>query len=302
MAKFRTQHSRGSGKGGVFSGRLIMIFIIMAALVAGVLLFSKSNLFQKSTVVEITNYDLPDDRFFIPSTKNGTLVHHKHYSLSYDESAEQAEWVAYYLTKASLQAKNVLRAKRFNEDPLVKTQSASHGDYIRSGYDRGHLVPAADMAFSKTAMQETFYMSNISPQIRNFNGAVWRELEESVRDWAYKYGALYVVSGPIYGNGQKRIGNSGVRVPEAFFKVILDLESRDKKAIAFRLENKVSYEPLTTYMISVDQLEAETGFDFYGDLLEDDIEEYLEANIDQSKWPISKKRFDLRNTKWNKVN
>ena len=300
MAKFRTQHSRGS-KGGVFSGRLIMVFIIMAGLVAGAFLIAKSNLSQLKTSSDILNYNLPKDRYFIPTTKNGTLVHHKHYSLSYDESAEQSEWVAYFLTKSSLQAKNVPRAKRFNRDPLVPTESASHGDYIRSGYDRGHLVPAADMAFSQTAMNETFYMSNISPQLRQFNGAVWRELEESVRDWAYKYEALYVISGPIYGDSQKTIGNAKVRVPEAYFKVLLDLESKEKKAIAFRLDNKVSYLPLTDYMITIDELEDQTGFDFYGNLLEDDIENRLESEIDPSDWPLSKKRFDLRNTKWNKV-
>jgi len=301
MAKFRRQHGQESRGGGVFSGRLVMIFIIMIAMIFGVLWFAKTDLFQDDISESVPSYDTPEDRYFIPTTKNGTVIHHKHYSLSYDESAEQAEWVAYYLTKSSLQAENVPRAKRFNVDPLIKTKSAAHGDYIRSGFDRGHLVPAADMAFSTTAMKETFYMSNISPQLRQFNGAVWRELEESVRDWAYKFKGIYVVSGPIFGNSNETIGKARVRVPEAFFKVLLDLESSPKKAVAFRLDNKVSYEPLTSYMITIDDLENETGFNFFSDLLEDDIEAELESKISKSSWPLSKKRFDLRNTKWNSV-
>ncbi len=72
----------------------------------------------------------------------------------------------------------------FRPDDKVKTGSATPADYRSSGYDRGHLVPAADMAFSAEAMSATFVMSNISPQARNFNNGVWRELEELTRSWA----------------------------------------------------------------------------------------------------------------------
>lgn len=272
----------------------------MVLMVVGTLYYAKSDLFSDSAD-DLPDYNQPSDRYFLPSTKNGKLVHHKHYSLSYDESAEQAEWVAYYLTRASLQKENVPRAKRFNVDPLVSTGSANHGDYIRSGYDRGHLVPAADMAFDVTAMKETFFMSNISPQLRNFNGAVWRELEESVRDWAYKYNGLYIVSGPIFGDSNKRIGKSKVLVPDAFFKVILDMESKEQKGIAFLLDNKVSYDHLSDLAITIDELEEQSGFNFFDELIDDDLEEKIESSLATSDWPFSKKRFDLRNTKWNRL-
>ena len=94
------------------------------------------------------------------------------YTLNYDEQHEQASWVAYILTSTHIRG-TVNRTNDFREDYKVKTGSASLSDYKGSGYDRGHLAPAGDMKWSSTAMSESFFMSNISPQMAfdaRFNG------------------------------------------------------------------------------------------------------------------------------------
>jgi len=96
---------------------------------------------------------------YLPSSSNGQLVKHTYYSMSYNEEHEQPEWVAYELKAAQFKGKWVKRKDNFRPDPKVKTKSAGLSDYKRSGYDRGHLVPAGDMAFNERAMSETFYMS-----------------------------------------------------------------------------------------------------------------------------------------------
>ena len=130
-----------------------------------------------------------------------TVEDHEHrayeyYSLCYRESYEQAEWSAYCLTDEHL-VKNAGRSDDFRADPKISTGSATPDDYKKTGYDRGHLSPAADFAFDKTAMSETFYMTNMSPQTGSFNRGIWKDLESTVRTWAKKFGRVYVVSGPI---------------------------------------------------------------------------------------------------------
>jgi len=243
----------------------------------------------------------PVDKTFFPESTTGEVVHHKHYSLSYDEEHEQAEWVAYKLTEKSLRMPNVKRAKRFKDDKAVSTTSAYHNDYSHSGYTRGHLAPAGDMAFSTEAMQESFYMSNMSPQLKEFNGGIWRELEETVRDWAFDHDELYIVSGPVLKEGHiiKKIGRNEVSVPDQFYKIILDIKGRDKKAIAFLMPNEASTKPLKSYVSSIDQIEEIVDIDFFADFLDADLEKELEASTSTKGWKFDTKRFEKRVRQWN---
>jgi hypothetical protein len=111
------------------------------------------------------------------------IISHTAYLLSYNEEHEQANWVAYMLTSSKL-GSGLERSNRFLEDPLVASGTATNADYAKSGYDRGHLAPAADMSWSMQVMQESFYYSNMSPQLPGFNRGIWKKLEEKVRDWA----------------------------------------------------------------------------------------------------------------------
>lgn len=244
-----------------------------------------------------------DKRNFLPEDSESEIIHHSYYSLGYNEKLEVPNWVAYKLTEESLRIKNVPRADRFKTDPEVDHRSAKHSDYSHSGYTRGHMAPAGDMAFSKDAMQESFYMSNMTPQIRTLNNGIWRELEENVRDWAYDNDEIYVVSGPLfYGKPSKYIGKSTkVAVPDAFFKAILDIEGSKQKSIGFIIPHEKSDKHLREYAVTIDDIEKETDMDLFPDLiLDDDKEENLESQMNVNQWQIDKKRFNQRVNNWNK--
>ena len=106
--------------------------------------------------------------FGIPG-KADTIIDRPGYALGYIEYHEQPAWVIYIMTKAEAATKVAKRTNKFRTDPEIPTGSATTGDYRRSGYDRGHLAPAADMAFSWQTMADSFFMSNMSPQKPAFN-------------------------------------------------------------------------------------------------------------------------------------
>lgn len=227
------------------------------------------------------------------------IVIHSTYSLGYNEESEQASWVGYQLTREQLNRPRVKRKDWFEEDPLVLTKSAHHRDYSGSGYTRGHLIPAADRAFSREAVDETFFMSNMSPQLRAFNGGVWRDLEEHVRDWARKHKELYIFTGPVLHelNG-KYIGKSSqVEVPEQFYKV---LWAPGVGSIGFVMPNQISTRPLMDFAVSVDQVESVAEIDFFKDMMPGRDEEKIESQFDETLWPIDEQRYRKRVDEWNR--
>ncbi|MCC6459037.1 MAG: DNA/RNA non-specific endonuclease [Saprospiraceae bacterium] len=233
----------------------------------------------------------------LPHSTTGELVRHSYYTLSYAEEHEQAEWVVYELTRDRLNENWVERATSFRPDPGVRTESATPRDYSGSGYDRGHLCPAADMAFDTLAMSESFFMSNMSPQVKAFNGGIWRELEECTRDWARKFNHLYVVTGPVLTRaGKGQIGFSKVTVPAAYFKVLLAPEQQ--QAIAFVLPNEMNTRPVMDFAGSIDQAEKLTGLDFFPQLLSGE-KEALENKLDLDAWPVNQGRYKKRLDEWN---
>ncbi|MCB9329874.1 MAG: DNA/RNA non-specific endonuclease [Lewinellaceae bacterium] len=238
---------------------------------------------------------VPDE--ILPESTTGVVVHHTYYTFSYSEDHEQAEWVTYELTRERLNKNWVERGSSFRPDPDVRTESATPNDYRGSGYDRGHLVPAADMAFNDLAMSETFFMSNMSPQVRGFNGGIWRELEECTRDWARQFEKLYVVTGPVLSRrALGQIGFSKVTVPPGYFKVLL--APAQHRAIAFVLPNEISTNPLMEYATTIDKVEDLTGIDFFPRLLTG-LDEELEGSLDKSAWQVDNKRYDKRVKEWN---
>lgn len=211
------------------------------------------------------------------------VVYHKAYALQYDEKYEQADWVAYELTKDMVEGSKYKRSNKFRADPDVKTGSANPSDYTKSGYDRGHLCPAADMSWDSVAMLESFYMSNMSPQVPGFNRGIWKRLEEEVRQWAVANKGIYVVTGPILSENPPTIGKNKVAVPNYYYKVILDYTEPEIKGIGFVLPNKFSSKPLYYYSVTIDFVEALTGIDFFPEL-PDSVEEKIEGTAEKGKW------------------
>ena len=210
------------------------------------------------------------------------LIRHSYYSLSYNEKYEQANWVYYTLTDKMVSGGGQERSNKFKADMMVPSGSAKSSDYTKSGYDRGHLCPAADMGFSPASMEESFLMSNISPQAPDFNRGIWKELETEVRKWAKKEHKIYVVTGPVFKDNKGTIGADQVLVPGYFFKIIYE-ETGEPKMIAFVFPNRKSDRPLTDFAVPVDEAEKLTGFDFFSQL-PDELENKLESRVDFSEW------------------
>ncbi|WP_439184534.1 DNA/RNA non-specific endonuclease [Carboxylicivirga taeanensis] len=214
-----------------------------------------------------------------PSAR-GEVVEHTYFSLSYKESHEQAEWVYYQLTPALVSGQQN-RTDNFRPDSKVSTGSASLADYKSSGYDRGHLCPAADMKINNKAMHETFLMSNMSPQDPSFNRGIWKKLEATVRSWALSQGPIHIATAGILSANCACIGPNQVAVPLYFYKVIY--APATQMMIAFILPNEGSNKPLQSYVVSVDEVEQRTGLDFFPQL-DDKLENRLEAQSKPEQW------------------
>lgn len=225
--------------------------------------------------LEIPNYVVsrPEER-----------IEHLAYTVSYNPNWRIPNWVAYELTARETEGVEE-RAKHFVPDPDVKGVCPETRDYSNSGYDRGHMAPAGDMKWSEQAMRESFYMTNICPQNHNLNAGDWKTIEEKARDWAAKYGKLYVVCGPIVSQNPQTIGKAKVAVPDAFFKVFLCKNGKNWQAIGFLCENVAGHRKLSTYCKSVDEIEALTGIDFFPKL-NDKVENEIEASYDIALWGI----------------
>lgn len=222
---------------------------------------------------------------FLPKSTTNQIVVHDNYTLSYNEKYEQSEWVAYHLKKNQLLSNHYERPF-FIEDPKVKTHSADWRNYKKSGYDKGHLCPAGDMKFSKKAFDDTFYTSNISPQLHNFNDGVWNRLEQKVRYWASKYNDLYVITGGVLQNGLKTIGKENVAVPNYFYKILVYKSENEINMIGFLVPHKESNLPLYKFVVPVDKIELLTKIDFFPKL-DDVIENYLEKSSDYKAWSFN---------------
>ena len=221
-----------------------------------------------------------------PTLNSGEkITKHMAYTVSYNHKHMQANWVAYELTMAHTMGA-AERESRFVIDPIISPHTARTEDYTKSGFDRGHLAPAADMKYSEQAMKESFYTSNISPQRPGLNRGIWKQLEEKIRDWAPANRPLFIATGPVLNEPLEQfIGYyNRISVPKRFFKVILDT-AQPARAIGFVFPNTGSALPLSSFALSVDAVEQITGRDFFPNL--PDIQE---ASVEKSWVP---KRWDL---------
>jgi endonuclease G len=226
--------------------------------------------------VSIANLELPR-----PSPHD-QIIKHTGYFLSFNSAFRIANWVAYELTAEETVAV-VKRNDKFIPDPLLSSGTVSNADYKGSGYDRGHLAPSADMCYSYQTMAESFYLSNMAPQVPGFNRGIWSKLEAQVRQWAVDDKAVYVVTGTVLTKGLPAIGYHQITVPALFYKVILDYTEPDIKGIAFILPNQGSQEPLQHFAVTIDSVERFTGTDFFYQL-PDEQEKIIESTVDLNKW------------------
>jgi len=245
----------------------------------------------------------------LPEVKDGEeVIVHSAMSLVYSEQHEQAKWVTHIITADIIDGKGK-RTNNFRKDPLVKTGSAEGEDYFLKtkkpkpkkgytydgfGYDRGHLAPSADFKWSKKALSESFFYSNMSPQLPKFNRNKWAKLEGLLRGYitSHPNTQLYVVTGPLLNDSlpkQKRSVN-GLSIPKYYYKVALDL--KNKQAIAFIMPNKEIKHPISSFAVDINEVEEVTGINFFYQL-DDVLEEELESQKEISVWVPEKQKGDV---------
>jgi len=206
------------------------------------------------------------------------------YVVGYSEQRRNPLWAAYRLGPhdGSLAPK---RPDYFSVDRRTIAR-ISEDDYPRSGYDRGHLAPNYAIAtrYGRKAQLETFQMSNIVPQKHDLNGEAWNDLEQIIASrYANELAEVWVITGPIFDEQIERL-KSGVEVPDAFYKIVLDELNGRPRALAFIMPQTAR--PKDTpqqYLTTVDAVEQATGLDFFV-TLPDDIEEQMESAWSGRMW------------------
>lgn len=235
-------------------------------------------------LITITDAFCQDLNYMPATVNNNQVLNYTQFSLSYNEEHEQADWVAYKLTEEEV-AMRQDRCNCFKSDKQVTTKSAVKSDYGSTGFDLGHLAPAADNNLSKKANKESFLMSNISPQTPGFNRGIWKQLEAWVRDQAELHSAVYVVTGPVFSNNLGTLGKNNVTIPGYFYKVLLRPEGEKMVTIAFLIPHLGASDNFQDYIVTVNTVETLTNLDFFPDL-DDALENTIESQYRPKKWGL----------------
>lgn len=207
---------------------------------------------------------------------------YKGMDLSFNPQYHIPNWVSWELTSDETSGE-VSRTNKFSADPEIP-ESAETWDYNYSGYDRGHMAPAGDMRWDREAMEQTFLMTNICPQVKSLNAGSWKNLEEKCRLWAQADSAIYIVCGPVIdGKPIEYIGDTRVYVPRRFFKVIISPYANPARGIGFIMPNGKVPGGMQACAVPIDSVESLTGHDFFASL-PDDIEADVESQCDFHYW------------------
>jgi len=215
-----------------------------------------------------------DDKF-LPKHK-GQLLEKVGFIIDYDTINLLPYWVAYELNDYETEG-DIERKDYYKKDPHV-SNCPSHDKYTCSGYDRGHLKPAADSKSNNQQMEDCSLMSNITPQTEQFNRNIWKDLEDNARDLAKKYNSIYIVTG----RSNAFIGSldSGIMVPSYYWKSILIEKGIETFVESFLIPNSCSkYDSLINYFVSVDELELKINLDLFSQL-PDSIEVHVESVLE----------------------
>lgn len=219
-----------------------------------------------------------------PGATNEHLLHQTHYVINYDDDLRVPLWVGYRLRKVDVQVHRT-RTECFRDDPrLEQAEAAFCGDYDEPTYDRGHMVPNADMTRSEAAMINTYMFSNMVPQHDKFNRVIWSRLESYVRDWAEVKGEIYVITGAVFDrddDGSRDPDNGTqvdwmepqkrVAVPSDFYKIIFyERPNGYIETMTFLLPHEDSSPTgradsdsyLVQHLTKIDAIEVLTGIDF----------------------------------------
>lgn len=235
-----------------------------------------------------------------------TLVCHSAYCLVFDDNHKIAKWTAHIISHEIVNGV-VSRTNDFRVDTLIKNGSSEEADYFLKfeddkgkikydgfGYDRGHLAPSADFRWSQIALSESYYYSNMTPQLPEFNREIWAEIEDFMRQYIYDNPTkdIYVVTAPVLNDNLKKQHRSKnkISIPEYHYKIAVDLE--DKKGIAFLVPQENLGYPIESYVVNIDSIEKITNINFYPKLSAED-ENKIETSADIRQWRSGRDKNDI---------
>ncbi len=223
----------------------------------------------------------------LPGGIDNVTVKYDYMTVYFNPSQRIPNCVAYELTRTQVSMADAPDAERrdnykFYRDENVKG-CPDWWEYKNTGYTRGHMAPAMDMRWNKTAMAQCFMMTNMCPQLQELNDGQWRHMEEAIHSWGRKNERLVIFTGPVMSQDMKKMGKKhNIAVPERFFKVVYAPASN--RAIAFVMDNRELDKTWTSYAVTIDHVEGLTGIDFLS-ALDDDIETAVESKQNIKNWP-----------------
>ena len=237
------------------------------------------------------------------------------YCVEWDTDIHAQRWSCWQMYKA-INAQSTSRYKASNDGSLSPScQYPNDQDleekyrltadpYKSSGFDHGHICPSADRLCSYEANYQTFFITNMQPQNSNFNGSnddgainqrsPWYRLETKVREWSSTCDTMYVCKGGTIDKSENILQyltdkinrQNKIPVPKYFFVAIFAKKGTSYKAVGFWMEHVSSYSsqlPLSSYAMSIDDLESRTGIDFFCNL-PDNVEDVVEKTYSASDW------------------
>lgn len=264
--------------------------------------------------VSVTGYEIPhlnDQNVYADHYVTMDGVQILNYALEWDNTKRHANWVAFTFDTTT-SADNVKRTDAWSVDPKLPAEmQVQESDHKNDGFDKGHLCASEDRVYLKEANEQTFYYSNMSPQLNDFNGGFWRKLETRVQTWGRStadgvYDKVYVTKGGTLNKLLKNFKGTtvnggtpttdangftihGLACPEYYYMAVLSQKDDVFHAIAFLVPHKEgmtenpSSDELKEYVVSVDKLEEETGIDFFCNL-PDVLENEVEAACNLNDW------------------
>lgn len=260
---------------------LLVVFAIFACVVTYALTHnSRGTSEDKDRAVSTMFYD-DLEMTVTPADMPSRIKDYVGFKVSFNKSTRVPNWVGWELLRSETDGA-ISRSNKFWEDEQVEG-CASLQDYRGSGYDRGHMCPAADQKWSAKAMADCFVLTNMAPQAHALNGGAWKTLEEKERLWAQRDSAIVIVAGPVYTSDSPETIGAGVRVPDAFYKVLLAPYVEKPRAIGFIYPNMSAPGNMQNYVVTVDEVERITGMDFFS-ALPDSIEEKVESVASFKEW------------------
>jgi len=222
-----------------------------------------------------------------PAPNDIEVLDRGEFKIGWSSKLRHPVWCAYHVEKEKRHEAG--KRPNFSRDRSVQS-APTPSAYERSGYDRGHMAPNYAIAtrYGEAMQKLTFLMTNIAPQTPNLNRGVWRNIEHRIADfWTSRYGEIWVIVGCISApDGRETVSGTDIDVPQQYYQIVVAQEGMNIRAFAVLIPQSVPYGAYAArYLVSIDELEEKTGFDFLPELPEF-IQNPLESELPSRLWPI----------------